>query len=537
MLNRLRRKWQKLLAIDRERNEISRLRPQLERLEDRTMLSATHGPPPHSHAGGNSGPHSAGGPKFAEQSAYTSTPHQSNSRQSRSYAPAPDLNPSFSGIQDRSLKADRFQEPPQSIGGFQDRLQPVESFADRSPYSGGIYNSPPVQTAFAPPPRQPSYETSWTYEPVWEQLVFEPTPTVYEVVFDPPTVHQPEYRSPSTGVSNPPPLMRLTTVFVVERIVTSIAPPRPAPDLQSPIFASIDLPRDPVPSATNTLAFASSIANALPATATEQVLVRDGSTAAILAATARDLVFKDYAPNLLLLSTSTAFDRTNLALVGTEARQTEGLDGLIQPHEPSIVDDIVRSTDSVTQEREAVNAVLEQLQDVDSQQASDTRNGDTSLSGDSANNDPELRLDLLDAENIADEMPVGEVQDGMVLLPSTGDANESKFDLTPVYAEHVERFTAPSVETSVGLFQAVDVTADDTAAAETAQPADAIVLPKNQILLNDPPPAERAQPTSRKSAALIGAATLTGALVWMSRSGGQRDASRTTAPKRHVRRI
>lgn len=536
MLNRLRKKWRKLLANDRERNEISRLRPQLERLEDRTMLSATHGPPPHSHAGGNSGPHNGGGPQFAEQSAYTSTPHQSNSRQSRSFAPAPDLSPSFSGIQDRSLKADRFQEPPQSIGGIQDRPQPVGSIVDRSPYSGGFYDSQPVQTAFAPP-RQLSFETSWTYEPVWEQLVFEPAPPLHEVVFDPPPLRQPEYRSPSIGVSNQPPLTWVTTVFVVERIVISNAPARPAPDIQSPIFASIDLPRAAIPSATGVLALASSITNALPATATEQLLVRDGSTAAILAATARDMVFKDYAPNLLLLSTSTAFDRTNLALVGTETRQTEGLDGLIQPYEQSIVDDIVRSTDSVTQEREAVNAVLEQLQDVDSPQASDTPNGDTSLTGDSANNDQELRLDLLDAENVADEMPVGEVQGGMVLLPSTGDANESKFDLTPVYAEHVERFTAPSVETSVGLFQAVDVTADDTAAAETAQPADAVVLPKNQILLNDPPPAERAQPTSRKAAALLGAATLTGALVWMSRSSGQRDASRTTAPKRHVRRI
>jgi hypothetical protein len=584
MLSLLRNKLRKLLAPPKERYATSRLRPKLERLEDRAMLSASSNSMSHAHGNGNGngngnayGHNKGGGTQFVEQPAYTSSPHQSTDsigRQSRSSSQQPDFAPAFGGIQDRQppARGGSFNEPPQHASGFQDppqfagalqdpgsyggfydspsvqdkfaqARQPsytfqeppqfVDTFPDRGSYSGGFYD-PPVQKAVAALPRQPSYDTALSYEPVWEQSVFIVAPDYHQVVSDRPPLAQPEYRMPSTSVSSPPPVERIVYVIVVERSATSFLPAKSMAETRSSEPALVQLQHYTVPSANGFLAMASAVtnnaSNILPAATTEQFVVHDGSTAAILAATARDLVFKDYTPNLLLLSSSTSTDRSNIALVNSEARQTDALDGFILPYQTSFLDEIAGSADAVSQEREAVNAVLEQLQDVDAPQSSSSPGREDAIAGE-ANKDLELRLDLLDAETVVNEMPVGEIQGGMVLLPSTGDANESKFDLTPVYAQHVESPAAPSVEASVGLFQAVDVMADDSTNSESAQPADS-VLPHNEVLLNDPTPTERAQPTSRKAAALLGAAAMTGAMVWMRRGSGQHDASETTVPKR-----
>jgi hypothetical protein len=574
MLRLVRQKLRKLLAPAKVRYETSRLRPGLERLEDRAMLSASSNSMSHARGIGNGNGNAYGhdkgvGARAIEQPAYTSAPQQalnSAGRQARPTPTQPAFAPAFGGIQDQQPPpAVHYNELSRSVDSFPDRgsnsgssydppaqeqfapptprlqsrgLQSrplVDSFADRGSNAGPYYD-PPLQETIAPAARQPSYDTSLLYEPVWEQPIFVATSPYRDVAVGRPGPAQPDFRIPSTSVFSPPPVTQLTYVIVVERIVAPTIATKPVGDLPSSLYGSLELPHNPIPSASGVLAMASSNNYVLPVAATDQPVAHEGSTAAILAATARDLVFKDYAPNLLLLSSSSFVDRSTLALVNTEARPADGLDGFILPYETSFLDDIVHSADAVAQEREAVNAVLEQLQDVDSPQLPERPAGEDAIAG-AANRDLDLRLDLLDAESVVNEMPAGEIQGGMVLLPSTGDANESKFDLTPVYAEQVERSVAPIVETSVGLFQAIDGMADDSMAPENAPPSVSSLLPHGDALLNDPPPAERAPSTSRKAAALLGAAATTGAMVWMSCGSGQHDVVETRMPKRRRKHV
>jgi len=535
MLTQLRQTLRKLLAAEPERRDIVRLGRQLERLEDRTMLSASHGAMPHGNgnAYGNQGLHKGNGPRSSEQPAYISSPHQSFEPQqvgleSRSFSPEPDLRPSFGSFDSTP------QTKPQFGGGYQSGPQFLTSFQDRSPYGGGFYNPPPIQNAF-PISSPPAQVTNWSPDTVWIVYIIEPAPPVHQVVSEPSQITEPIFRNPPTSVSNSQPL-RQTSNVITQPIITSVVHFNPAPDVTAPLYASLDTARDAIPSAANVLAITSSATEALAAASTAQLAVHEGSTAAILASTARDLVFKDYSANLLLLSTTSSIDRTNLAVVNPETSKTDGLDGLIVPHEQSMAADIARSTDAVQQEREAVNAVLEQLEDADSPEFTDSASGANAATAKSSNDDHEFTVRMLDLENVADEIPAGEIQAGMVLLPSTGDASESKFDLTPVYAAHVELIKAPGVETSVGVFQAIDVTADDATSMESVQHSDSALPPHSQVLLSEPPAPERADRSSRKATSIISTAALTGALIWMGRASIEREAADATPPKRHARR-
>ena len=109
------------------------------------------------------------------------------------------------------------------------------------------------------------------------------------------------------------------------------------------------------------------------------------------------------------------------------------VDGFIRPTDESIVDDIVQFVGCRGSRARSGRRGARELQDVDtaarpqptSQRCRQSRTNDLNFQIDSADGD------------VADELPAGEVDGGMVLLQSTGDANESGFDLTPVYAEHV----------------------------------------------------------------------------------------------------
>src|SRR5207245_1729384 len=137
----------------------------------------------------------------------------------------------------------------------------------------------------------------------------------------------------------------------------------------------------------------------------------------------------------------------------------------------------------------------------------------------------------LQTDFMADEAPAAQVDGGMVLLQSSGDVNESGFDLTPVYARQFEPFVAPAMETSVGLYQAVDVATDELPAVEVhSAPSARESLPNNQT--DESLPAPRQQSSSRKAASLIGVTTLTGAMVWMSRARSDAEKARSTAQKR-----
>src|SRR2546423_15191130 len=93
-----------------------------------------------------------------------------------------------------------------------------------------------------------------------------------------------------------------------------------------------------------------------------------------------------------------------------------------------------------------------------------------------------------------------------------------------------------SMETSVGLFKALDVVADEAAAADRARPADAAVGPQIQIPVENRLQSQREQPVSHKAAALIGATTLTGAMLWMNRTAAQSVPPKSAAQKRRVGR-
>jgi hypothetical protein len=122
----------------------------------------------------------------------------------------------------------------------------------------------------------------------------------------------------------------------------------------------------------------------------------------------------------------------------------------------------------------------------------------------------------------------------MVLLQSTGDANGNGFDLTQVYAENVGRFNAPAkMETSVGMFQAVDVGSDEAPIVESVPQNESTTQFNRETKLDDEFPAKREQ-SSSKAAAVIGATTLTGALVWLNRAGSQSSRQKPTAQRRRV---
>ena len=93
------------------------------------------------------------------------------------------------------------------------------------------------------------------------------------------------------------------------------------------------------------------------------------------------------------------------------------------------------------------------------------------------------------------------------------------------------------METSVGMFQAMDVASDDAPIVETCTPngfADATQSANTK--LEDNLPTKREQSSSNKAATLIGATTSDWRLLWMNRSGSRIDQPKPTAQKRRARR-
>jgi hypothetical protein len=200
------------------------------------------------------------------------------------------------------------------------------------------------------------------------------------------------------------------------------------------------------------------------------------------------------------------------------------LDGFIRPTDGSMVDAPVSSSDAVVRELDAIDAVLDELHEPDKFLPA------------SISTDTNLQVDL-QSDAALNEMPAGEVDGGMVLLQSTGDANVSVLDLTPVYADHVNRNARPAkMETSVGMFQAVDVQTDDAPTNDTTPQMKSTGALTPEIKLNENVPFKRESSSSNKAAALAGATTLTGALVWLSRRGHGYGRPEPTAQKRRASR-
>jgi hypothetical protein len=276
----------------------------------------------------------------------------------------------------------------------------------------------------------------------------------------------------------------------------------------------------PGPYAGGVLAGGSGVTN-IPSVS--QILSRETGSVAALAAVARDLAFQEYAPRLFAASVTNSSDRANLGTFGTDAAPSEVLDGFIPPTDPSSADNTPNPTDAVARERDAVDVVLKSLHNIDT------------LLPATSSSDVNFQLEL-QTETASVDLPGNGVDGGMVMLQSTGDANESGFDLTPVYADQLERFNAPAkMETSIGMFQAIDVATDETPISDAAQTTEPTSELNREIKLDDQLPAKR-EKSSHKAAALLGATTLTGALVWLNRSSSKSLQPESTAQKRRASR-
>jgi hypothetical protein len=510
-MNHLKRTLTKLVTRRKERTIAVGARCLLERLEDRAMLSASYGSMPHGHGGTDFGPH--GG--------HVSHVDHSTAFVSQSY----------------------------SSGGYDTPM--IRESRTSSPMYGDFQAQPLMQPAFGPGPEMYSYEPHWS-EPMWNPFVSSPPPPMMSTIslrpapaYDSASLFQPTNSSLGSSTAKSQPVL-----FVVEHweitIVDKSQPPPPGPPLNlnasgstnsifDHVFAieksmdrgtsqnqsSYDKPYDKLGQFAGSLFASGSGVTNIPSV--PQILSRETGSIAALSAVARDLAFQEYAPRLFSATVTNSSDRTNLSALGTDAAPSEVLDGFIRPTDPSIVDSTANSTDAVARERDAVDAVLESLRDVDKVLPA------------TASTDVNFQSDL-QTETASDELPVNEVDGGMVLLQSTGDANDSGFDLTPVYADQLERFNVPAkMETSIGMFQAIDVAADDTPISDTTQKTEPTIELNRDIKLDDQLPAKR-EKSSHKAAALVGATTLTGALVWLNRSSGKSIHLEPTAQKRRAAR-
>lgn len=258
-----------------------------------------------------------------------------------------------------------------------------------------------------------------------------------------------------------------------------------------------------------------------------QILSRETTTASVLNAVARELAFQEFSASLFQPNATASLDRASVETVGRDVAHSDLNDGLIVSSDESTNTTIVNSSDTVAREREAVDAVLDELEDVDTLMPtpqSHAENSNTELPDDSAFN----VLGIDEAEG-------GE--GGMVLLPLTADDNGNGLDLTPVYAEHVERLTAPAkMEASIGIFyQAMDLAPDDAPLVDVASQTSPASQAARETKSTGELPSKREQSGAGKAAMLIGATTLTGALVWMGR-GGRVARQNPTAQKRRVTR-
>ncbi|HEX5471332.1 MAG TPA: hypothetical protein VFW73_05575, partial [Lacipirellulaceae bacterium] len=241
--------------------------------------------------------------------------------------------------------------------------------------------------------------------------------------------------------------------------------------------------------------------------------VRDASSTPSLSATARDIALQDFVPRAPLISVSTSYDQVNTGPLGSDT--TSDVDGFIQTSGDSTGNDVLGSIDVVARERDAVHKVLRALHDVDvhsmTDQAGSTPDSVRSGAQDADNDQIDVPTDIA-----GNELPAGEVDGGMVLLQSKGDAYNNQIDLTTRYARQLQKMAAPvGMDASVGIYEALDVAADEVPLTNYNPSIGATgEMPhENSVSENIPAPAIS---SAHKAAAIIGATTLTGALIWMN---------------------
>jgi hypothetical protein len=506
MLKRLKRTLTKLATPRKERIDGSRVRCLLERLEERAMLSASYGSLPHSYGGAGVGRSAGSDFRPNDSAAFASA-----SNHSTGYAT------SFGAMRDRGGVGPMY-------GDVRAQSQLRDSVGQRwsSEQMYRQYSAGPPATWTMAEPVHPTYivTTYWVYTapPVKLQPAIQPDPYADPWLDDGGFV--PERMAATAGATNG------LGIGARDAGADRGIDLGHLPD--GPLFNQLNLKnsgtsvnqlyvRSPGPSEVFALARSLTDSSAsLPASSHES------STASVLTAVARDLAFQEYSPMGLSVIASNSYDRVSLSAIGSESTASGLLDGFIGPTDLVKADDIVASSDAVARERQAVDAVLQSLNDIDT------------LVPASASTDVKIQIDL-QTDAAVDELTSSEFDGGMVLIQSAGSSDDGGFDLTPIYADHLERFDAPAkMETSVGLFQAVEVAVDEIPVADVAQPSTPAFEMQREIKVDENLPMKREQPASNKAASVVGAATLTGAIVWMNSS--KRSRIDRAAQKRGVGR-
>jgi hypothetical protein len=507
MFHKLRKKMKRQIAHRHERTEV--VRGQLERLEERAMLSISPGSMAYGHPGPDFGPHYATSSHYGDSIAVASQPQRPVSYDTQMFSAGREVGGSYHELQ---------SQPPMSLG-YPSPWRP-QTFEQHG-IEKLVSSQPPANF------QSSTYGLAYSDEPDVIYVMSVQTVSVWRPPFVNvlPTFQQTQKNEPTTAGGYPP-----------KSLAAKLPPPDPALgsfDFESSIErllgghtptpgqGSLDPSKYSLPYGIQSLVTGSA-SNDL--STISQILSRESGTVATLTALARDVAFQDFSSTLFQANGTPASQRTTPDGVALEGTQADALDGFIRPTDESIASDIANSSDAVAREREAVDAVLEELHDL------------STLRPASASVDGSLQLDL-QTETAFDEMPASEVDGGMVLLHSAVNVNESAFDLAPVYAEHLERFDAPAkMEMSVGMIQAVDVATDDAPLIETVPSTDTTIQLKPEMKLDDKLPTKREQTSSNKAAAIVGATTLTGALVWLNRPGGRLGQPKSTAQKRRASR-
>jgi hypothetical protein len=515
MLSQLRRKWSKLLRLRQTNRELPVLRWQVERLEDRSMLSASFGPVPYGHGPGPmQGTHGAS---------------ELHSMPPGAYAPPPSYR---------------------DVAGF----QPMRGAHGSQPAFGSFGPQLGMQDDLAARPMMPAYEPQQS--PYLNPNTSMSPPAVEKLTSSPIIKSQTRTNTPDTSLGN------LANSGLTHTDAAGANPstlPNWAASLppgtwnvflvspnSSSFLGTVTVGSQPLSEThslsnpnQNILGNVGSVAQkSLSGTPSSdlpllsQLYLHDSSASpvSVLSAALRDIVFQGYLPNLAA-ATNANYDRANVNSLSQESGSPLSVDGFIQQTDESFTDIGTAQNDALTLESNAVNDILRTLRQVDApaQLLVAESSAVSQLNG---TNLPTFIIDL-QTDFTIDEVAAAQVDGGMVLLQSTGDANASSFDLTPLYAAQVDSFVAPtSMEASVGVYQAIDVAADESAIVES-QPSGATVNSSTDVNTQTSLPQKREQDASHK-AAVIGLTALTGAMVWVSRAHAESDKTQQAAQKRRV---
>jgi hypothetical protein len=254
----------------------------------------------------------------------------------------------------------------------------------------------------------------------------------------------------------------------------------------------------------------SSAAAAIPTAA--QILSRDYESAAYFTTGTVDVAFQSYASRLLLVANSSG-DRSFVVRPGDATIvPTDPLSGFLQPSEFDLEADAVSlAEETVRHEREAVDAVLEELHDFH-----ELADGAIPWISDPADATNALELRLLPTNQPFDNIALDSPQGGMVMLVATGDPNISDFATTDS-DETVDLLQMRvGVDAAAEFFQAVDAGSEPVPATNLPGAEPTTKFDRSASSNNRNSTTTESKPNERASTA-FGAATFVGAMLCVIR--------------------